>query len=126
MCDQAGAVRHFIEQGIVAESIPVGVYGWSYGGYLSAMCLLRAPDVFGYAMSGAPVTTWDFYDTHYTERYMHLPQCNREGYRRSSTITHVKHFAEQDAKMRASPGAYKHIYMHVYSLCISVLTSLYI
>jgi dipeptidyl aminopeptidase/acylaminoacyl peptidase len=104
VCDQVGAVRHFIEQGIVSEAVPVGVYGWSYGGYLSATCLLRAPDVFGYAMSGAPVTTWEFYDTHYTERYMHLPQNNIVGYQRSSAMTHVRHFAEQDAKMRDSPG----------------------
>ncbi len=49
------------------------VYGWSYGGYLSAMATVRHPDVFRLAVAGAPVTHWDGYDTHYTERYMGTP-----------------------------------------------------
>lgn len=64
----------------------IGIYGWSYGGYVAALCLLRAPDVFRAAVAGAPVTDWDGYDTHYTERYMGTPRENPEGYRASSLL----------------------------------------
>jgi dipeptidyl-peptidase-4 len=64
----------------------LGIYGWSYGGYMAARCLLKAPDLFKVAVAGAPVADWDGYDTHYTERYMGRPQENREGYRESSLL----------------------------------------
>lgn len=67
----------------------VGVYGWSYGGYMAIMCLLRASKTFKAAVAGAPVTAWDGYDTHYTERYMGLPSSNVDGYRDSSAMQHV-------------------------------------
>jgi dienelactone hydrolase len=86
--DQVAAVRQLVVRGIVDPS-RVGVYGWSYGGYLSAMCLCRAPDVFHVAVAGAPVTSWDGYDTHYTERYMGLPDENPSGYRESAVFDHV-------------------------------------
>jgi dipeptidyl-peptidase-4 len=86
--DQVAAVRHLSLRGI-ADSTRIGVYGWSYGGYLAAMCLCRAPDVFHVAVAGAPVTSWDGYDTHYTERYMGLPGDNPSGYRESAVFDHV-------------------------------------
>jgi len=86
--DQVAAVRQLIVRGI-ADASRVGVYGWSYGGYLSAMCLCRAPDVFHVAVAGAPVTSWDGYDTHYTERYMGLPADNLTGYRESAVFDHT-------------------------------------
>lgn len=86
--DQVAAVRQLVVRGI-ADPTRVGVYGWSYGGYLSAMCLCRAPDVFHVAVAGAPVTSWDGYDTHYTERYMGLPADNPGGYRESAVFDHV-------------------------------------
>ena len=86
--DQVATVRHLSLRGI-ADASRVGIYGWSYGGYLSAMCLCRAPDVFHVAVAGAPVTSWDGYDTHYTERYMGLPSENPSGYRESSILDHV-------------------------------------
>jgi dienelactone hydrolase len=86
--DQVAAVRQLVMRGI-ADPNRVGVYGWSYGGYLAAMCLCRAPDVFHVAVAGAPVTSWDGYDTHYTERYMGLPSDNAAGYRESSVFEHV-------------------------------------
>ena len=86
--DQVAAVRQLVVRGI-ADPTRVGVYGWSYGGYLSAMCLCRAPDVFHVAVAGAPVTSWDGYDTHYTERYMGLPADNPSGYRESAVFDHV-------------------------------------
>jgi dipeptidyl-peptidase-4 len=68
----------------------VGVYGWSFGGYFSAMATIRRPDVFRCGIAGAPVTEWRDYDTHYTERYLGLPEAEdaSEGpYRRSSVLT---------------------------------------
>ena len=65
--DQKAAVQHFVKQGL-ADAARVGICGWSYGGYMSAMALARAPETFHVAIAGAPVTHWDGYDTHYTER----------------------------------------------------------
>jgi dipeptidyl-peptidase 4 len=67
----------------------VGVYGWSFGGYVSAMAVLLRPDVFRAAVAGAPVTDWALYDTFYTERYMQTPAANPEGYRQTSAVTHA-------------------------------------
>jgi dipeptidyl-peptidase 4 len=86
--DQVDGVRWAIEQGLAAPT-RVGIYGWSYGGYMAAMALARAPETFRVGVAGAPVTHWDGYDTHYTERYMGTPQSNPEGYARSSVMAHV-------------------------------------
>lgn len=86
--DQVTAVRFLVSKRI-ADSSRVGIYGWSYGGYLAAMCLCRAPDVFQVAVAGAPVTSWDGYDTHYTERYMGLPNENISGYHESALFEHT-------------------------------------
>jgi len=67
----------------------VGVVGWSFGGYFSAMATLRRPDVFRAGVAGAPVVTWENYDTYYTERYIGLPQENPDGYRASSVLTYA-------------------------------------
>ena len=64
----------------------VGIRGWSFGGYLSALAVLRRPDVFGAAVAGAPVTDWRLYDTHYTERYLGDPGQSGDSYRRSSLL----------------------------------------
>jgi dipeptidyl-peptidase 4 len=87
--DQVAGVEWLVEQGL-ADKARVGIYGWSYGGYMSAMALARAPEVFKAGVAGAPVTHWDGYDTHYTERYMGTPQLNPEGYERSSVMAHVE------------------------------------
>ena len=87
--DQVDGVRWLVEQGIT-DPARVGVYGWSYGGYMSAMCLCRAPETFKLAVAGAPVTHYDGYDTFYTERYMGLPQNNAEGYKTGSVLQHVE------------------------------------
>jgi dipeptidyl-peptidase-4 len=86
--DQVDGVRHLVSLG-VADPARVGVYGWSYGGYMTLLCLARAPEVFKVGVSGAPVTEWEGYDTHYTERYMKLPQANPDGYAASSVLTHA-------------------------------------
>lgn len=67
----------------------VGIWGWSFGGWLAALAVMRRPDVFRAAVSGAPVTDWAWYDTHYTERYLGLPADNPEGYRASSLLTYA-------------------------------------
>jgi dipeptidyl-peptidase-4 len=64
----------------------VGIRGWSFGGYLAALAVLRRPDVFHAAVAGAPVTDWSLYDTHYTERYLGRPDTNPEAYARSSAL----------------------------------------
>ena len=86
--DQVDGVNWLVAQGLT-DPKRVGVYGWSYGGYMALMCLCCAPDTFQAAVSGAPVTAWDGYDTHYTERYMGLPAENPAGYQHSSVLTHV-------------------------------------
>jgi dipeptidyl-peptidase-4 len=63
-----------------------GVYGWSFGGTMAALAVLRRPDVFKAAVAGAPVVDWRDYDTHYTERYLGLPQEHPEAYARSSLL----------------------------------------
>jgi dipeptidyl-peptidase-4 len=86
--DQVDGVRWLVEQGL-ADAKRVGVYGWSYGGYMALMCLAQAPDTFKVAVAGAPVTHWDGYDTCYTERYMGTPESNPQGYEESSVMHHV-------------------------------------
>jgi dipeptidyl-peptidase-4 len=65
----------------------VAIRGWSFGGYLAALAVLRRPDIFHAAVAGAPVTDWALYDTHYTERYLGTPQNDPENYARSSLCT---------------------------------------
>ena len=67
----------------------IGIFGWSYGGYLALMCLMQAPDAFAAGVAGAPVTDWSLYDTHYTERYLSTPQLNAAGYAASNVLNHA-------------------------------------
>ena len=83
--DQADAVRELVRRGWV-DGGRVGITGWSYGGYMTLMAMLREPALFQVGVAGAPVTHWDGYDTHYTERYMGLPAENPDGYDRSSAL----------------------------------------
>lgn len=87
--DQVDGVQWLASQGL-ADPKRVGVYGWSYGGYMTLMCLARAPQVFKVGVAGAPTTAWDGYDTHYTERYMGTPQSNPEGYKNGAVMSHVQ------------------------------------
>ncbi|MBE3132987.1 MAG: S9 family peptidase, partial [Acidobacteria bacterium] len=68
----------------------VGIFGTSYGGYSSLMCVLRHPEVFKAASASSPVTAWYHYDTIYTERYMWIPEENKEGYEAGSAMTYAK------------------------------------
>jgi dipeptidyl-peptidase-4 len=67
----------------------IGIWGWSYGGYMTLMTTLQAPGAFAAGVSGAPVTDWALYDTHYTERYMGTPQNNPDGYETSAVFAHL-------------------------------------
>ena len=87
--DQAAVVEQLAGGGEV-DGERVGVYGWSYGGYMTVMSMLRRPDLFRVGVAGAPVSDWDGYDTGYTERYMATPQSNAEGYREASLLTHAE------------------------------------
>jgi dipeptidyl-peptidase-4 len=68
----------------------IGIWGWSYGGFMSTNAILKGNDVFSLAIAVAPVTSWRFYDTIYTERYMTTPQENPSGYDENSPINHVE------------------------------------
>jgi dipeptidyl-peptidase-4 len=83
--DQLEGIRYLEAQGFV-DPARIGIYGWSYGGYMTLYSLLNAPDVFRAGIAGAPVTSWRNYDTIYTERYMGLPEDNAKGYHDSSPV----------------------------------------
>ena len=67
----------------------IGIFGWSYGGYMSSLCITKGADVFSTAIAVAPVTNWRYYDNIYTERFMRTPQENGDNYDMNSPINHV-------------------------------------
>jgi dipeptidyl-peptidase 4 len=83
--DQLAGVNWLKGQDFV-DAKRIAVYGWSYGGYMTLRLLERAPGVFAAGVSGAPVTKWELYDTHYTERYMGTPQGDAAAYKKSSAL----------------------------------------
>ena len=83
--DQLVGVNWLKQQDFV-DADKIVVYGWSYGGYMTLRLLERAPGVFAAGVSGAPVTKWELYDTHYTERYMGTPQADAAAYKKSSAL----------------------------------------
>lgn len=88
--DQIDAARVLGNYGFVDKN-RIGIFGWSFGGFMAANCILKGNDVFKMAIAVAPVTNWRFYDTIYTERFMQTPQENPMGYDDNSPI----HFANQ-------------------------------
>ena len=85
--DQVEALAAAAEDGVPLDLTRVAIRGWSFGGYLAALAVLRRPDVFHAAIAGAPVTDWRLYDTHYTERYLGHPDVDDAPYRATSLIT---------------------------------------
>ena len=77
--DQIESARKLGEKSYI-DADRIGIWGWSYGGHMSTNCLLKGNDVFSLAIAVAPVTSWRFYDTIYTERFMRTPQENPDGY----------------------------------------------
>ena len=86
--DQIGAAQKLADLPYI-DGDRIGIWGWSYGGFMSANCLFQGADTFSMAIAVAPVGSWRFYDTIYTERYMSTPQENPGGYDNNSPITHV-------------------------------------
>ncbi len=86
--DQMSAAKWLGKQPYVDAS-RIGIQGWSYGGYMSSLCITKGADVFKAAIAVAPVTNWRYYDSIYTERYMGLPKDNAAGYDDNSPINHV-------------------------------------
>jgi dipeptidyl-peptidase 4 len=86
--DQIAAAKYFASQSYV-DGNRIGIFGWSFGGYMSAMCITKGAGVFNTAVAVAPVTDWRFYDNIYTERYMGKPQDNAANYDAGSVMTYV-------------------------------------
>ncbi|SHN20918.1 dipeptidyl-peptidase-4 [Cyclobacterium lianum] len=86
--DQIAAAQYLAAEPFV-DSDRIGIWGWSYGGYMSSLALMLGNETFKMAISVAPVTSWRYYDTIYTERYLKTPQLNPEGYDDYSPLSHV-------------------------------------
>lgn len=89
--DQISAAKLFGDKEFI-DAGRIGIWGWSYGGFMASNAMFQANDVFKAAIAVAPVTSWRFYDTVYTERYMTTPQENASGYDDNSPISHVDKF----------------------------------
>ena len=83
------AVAQYMKTQPYIDGSRIGIWGWSYGGFMAANCILQGADVFKAAIAVAPVTDWRFYDTIYTERFNGLPDTNTSGYADYSPINHV-------------------------------------
>ncbi|MGO3690802.1 MAG: S9 family peptidase [Psychroflexus halocasei] len=94
--DQIDAAKLLGQRDYIDEN-RIGIWGWSYGGFMSSNAIFQAGDVFSFAIAVAPVTSWRFYDSIYTERYMTTPQENASGYDDNSPITHVKNFDDDNS-----------------------------
>lgn len=86
--DQISAAKKLGERPYI-DVDRIGIWGWSYGGFMASNCLFQGADTFKMAIAVAPVTSWRFYDTIYTERYMQTPQENPSGYDNNSPMSHV-------------------------------------
>ena len=86
--DQINAAKYLASQPYIDGS-RIGIFGWSYGGYMSTLCMTKGADYFKTGIAVAPVTNWRYYDNIYTERYMRTPQENAKGYDDNSPISHV-------------------------------------
>jgi dipeptidyl-peptidase-4 len=87
LADQVTALHAAAEKFGDLDTSRVAIRGWSFGGYLSALAVLRRPDVFHAGIAGAPVTDWRLYDTHYTERYLGDPSQDPAPYEQSSLFS---------------------------------------
>jgi dipeptidyl-peptidase 4 len=88
--DQVAALHAAAERCPDLDTSRVAIRGWSFGGYLAALAVLDRPDVFHAAVAGAPVTEWELYDTHYTERYLGLPAEDQAAYQHCSLIPRAR------------------------------------
>jgi len=101
--DQLAALDAALERHPFLDAGRVAIRGWSFGGYLAALALLRRPDRFHSAVAGAPVTDWRLYDTHYTERYLGHPAEHPEHYRRSNLWWESEGSGGGDGELELAP-----------------------
>ncbi|KRP29706.1 MAG: hypothetical protein ABS28_08935 [Cryomorphaceae bacterium BACL22 MAG-120619-bin32] len=87
--DQIAAAKKLAELTYINKN-KIGIWGWSYGEFMSSNCILKGNDIFSMAIAIAPVTSWRFYDSIYTERYMQTPQENASGYDDNSPINYAE------------------------------------
>ncbi len=116
--DQVAGVK-FLHTLPYVDKEKIGVYGHSYGGYMTLMSMFKAADYFAAGVSGAPVTDWRLYDTHYTERYMGNPNSNPEAYTKSSVFPYAENLkgdlliyhgmADDNVLFTHSTMLYKHL-----------------
>ena len=92
--DQISFARYLAKQEFV-DAERIGIYGWSYGGFMALNCALHGEGLFRMAIAVAPVTSWRYYDTIYTEIYNGLPQDNPKGYDDNSPLTHAKKLSDR-------------------------------
>lgn len=128
--DQIEAAKYLSTLKYVDKS-RIGIFGWSYGGYMSSLCILKGADIFNLAIAVAPVTHWKFYDTIYTERYMRRPKDNAENYEESAPVNFANglkgkyllvhgtaddnvHFQNTAAMINALVKANKHFDLYIY------------
>ena len=92
--DQVEILRDLNDLEPRADTSRVGIRGWSFGGYLAALAVLRRSDLFHAAVAGAPVTDWRLYDTHYTERYLGNPSVDASAYEATSLFNDAEHLQQ--------------------------------
>lgn len=102
--DQIAAAKVFAKYEYVDAS-RIGIWGWSYGAFMSSNCILRAGDVFKMAIAVAPVTNWRYYDTVYTERFLRTPQENPKGYDENSPMTYANLYNDKEDKFLLIHGS---------------------
>ncbi|MBL0343224.1 MAG: DPP IV N-terminal domain-containing protein [Bacteroidetes bacterium] len=89
MQDQLAGIKHIMKLSYIDKN-RMGIYGWSYGGYMSINMMTRNPGIFRAAVAGGPVIDWSFYEVMYTERYMDTPETNPVGYSQSNLLNYVE------------------------------------
>lgn len=99
LADQVEVLKTLDNQLGFIDMSRVAIHGWSYGGYLSLMGLIQYPEIFKLSIAGAPVTNWEYYDTGYTERYMDLPENNKQGYSAGSVLSYIHKFPEESNRL---------------------------
>lgn len=102
VADQAALARELVKRKYIDRE-RVGIWGWSYGGYMTLKTLELNPDLFTLGMAVAPVTDWSYYDAIYTERYMNTPQLNPGGYA-SSRVNNLTNFDGKDLLLAHGTG----------------------
>jgi dipeptidyl-peptidase-4 len=105
--DQVDALQAAAGQHADLDLSRVAIRGWSFGGYLAALAVLRRPDVFHAAIAGAPVTEWQLYDTFYTERYLGHPDDNKDAYDACSLVADTERLARRGQENGAGGAGHR-------------------